>query len=108
MGDTWISNVLHSLNEDGDLVSPPGPARRMAEYIGSIVQAVTEQDRHELEDETAIRCRRRPGHKRCEGRIVAFLDEADPMTIQWFCPICNDNGAIRGWQETLWDKRTSS
>jgi hypothetical protein len=23
--------------------------------------------------------------------------------IYWHCPVCNDNGFISGWQDTLWD-----
>ena len=23
--------------------------------------------------------------------------------IVWYCPVCHDNGIIRGWQDTLWD-----
>jgi len=23
--------------------------------------------------------------------------------IVWCCPVCHDNGIIRGWQDTLWD-----
>lgn len=28
-------------------------------------------------------------------------DEHD--SIYWYCPVCNDNGVIHGWQNTLWD-----
>lgn len=28
-------------------------------------------------------------------------DERD--SIQWHCPVCQDNGIITGWQDTLWD-----
>jgi len=28
-------------------------------------------------------------------------DEND--SIFWHCPICQDNGVIRGWQNTFWD-----
>lgn len=23
--------------------------------------------------------------------------------ILWHCPVCNDNGLISGWQNTVWD-----
>jgi hypothetical protein len=23
--------------------------------------------------------------------------------IYWHCPVCNDNGFISGWQDTLWN-----
>jgi hypothetical protein len=28
-------------------------------------------------------------------------DDLDGMV--WFCPMCGDNGIIRGWQGTFWD-----
>ncbi|MBD3373953.1 hypothetical protein GF406_02865 [candidate division KSB1 bacterium] len=83
----------------------PGSGRRLWQYLGSIVQAVTERGPDDREDQTPLRCRRRPGRKRCNGRILAMIPDEDPMTIHWFCPVCEDNGVITGWQGTLWDRR---
>ncbi len=105
MGDTWITNMLHSLDDDGELAAQAGPARRLAEYMGSIVEAVTSRQPEDDDWVTAIQCRRRPGHKRCIGPIIAGYAEDDPTTIVWGCPVCKDEGYISGWQETLWDKR---
>lgn len=105
MGHTWVTNMLHSLDEDGEFSVPPGPARRLAEYMGSIVEAVTSRPPDEEDWVIAIQCRRRPGHVRCIAPIVAGYAEKDPTTIVWVCPACKDEGYISGWQETLWDKR---
>jgi hypothetical protein len=106
MGNTWITNMLHCLDDDGNFAMPPGRARSFVMYMGSIVEAVTQRPRDQRDDPvTAIQCRRRPGHVRCIAPIVAVYAEDDPATIVWGCPACNDAGYISGWQETLWDRR---
>ncbi|MBU4365698.1 MAG: hypothetical protein L6437_08560 [Kiritimatiellae bacterium] len=69
MGNTWVTNMLHSLDNNGVLIRKPGPAclgvvpsagrrraRRLAEYFGSIVEAVTARPRDEADWVTAIQC----------------------------------------------------
>jgi hypothetical protein len=104
MGNTWITDIRHFLREDGSIPDLPGPAARLAEYIGSIIGEVTSCHPDDCDEVTNIRCRRRPGRKRCTGKIIAYFDEEDSKTIRWFCPICNDNGYISGWQGTIWDR----
>jgi len=104
MGDTWITDIRHFLRDDGSMPDLPGPADRLAKYIGSIIEAVTSRHPDKVDWVTDIRCRRRPGHKRCDGKIVAFYDEDDSTTIRWFCPFCDDNGYIHGWRGTIWDR----
>ncbi|MEI6150825.1 MAG: hypothetical protein WCS01_17155 [bacterium] len=105
MGNTWVTNVLHYLDEDGQFAVKSGPARRMAEYTGSIIEAVTSRPAGDDDWVTAIQCRRRPGRVRCLAPIIAGYWEEDPTTIVWGCPACKDEGYISGWQETLWDRR---
>ncbi len=105
MGNTWVTNMLHSLDENGEFCRESGPARRVAEHMGSIVEAVTSRSADEPSLWTNVLCRRRPGHKPCRTNIVADYADGDPTTIIWECPACHDNGYISGWQETLWDKR---
>ena len=106
MGDTWVTDIRHCLDENDDLAQELGPARRLAEHQCAIIATVTARPRDQVDWVTKIRCRRRPGRRPCEGNIVAGFDETDPTTIVWLCPCCEDNGYIRGWQETRWDKRT--
>lgn len=81
----------------------PAAARKLAEYFASIVLDATA----DLDAPPAIRCRRRPRHRRCTGLLISYfaLDEND--SIHWHCPVCYDHGLIRGWQGTLWDARDS-
>jgi len=108
MGDTWVIDIRHYLDENDELIQEPGPAYRLAEHQCAIIAAVTARPRDEMDWETDVRCRRRPRNKRCKGNIVAGFQETDPTTIVWLCPFCDDNGYIRGWQETQWDKRKFS
>jgi len=104
MGDTWISDIRHFLDADGRIPDDlPGPALRLAYYFGSIVEAVTLHEKRQIVN-TGIRCRRRPGRKRCPGEVLALIDEKNNSAINWQCPMCNNNGIISGWQGTFWDK----
>ena len=99
MGNTWIVDLRHYLTPTGAMGPMPSRARLLAEYFANIVVDATTN----LDDPPTLRCRRRPGHRRCTGIIFAVpsIDEDD--TILWHCPVCHDNGVIRGWQGTLWD-----
>jgi hypothetical protein len=35
--------------------------------------------------------------------VLALPDPEHEEAISWYCPVCGDNGLIRGWQGTLWD-----
>ena len=104
MGNTWVTNILHYLDEDGEFAMKSGPARRVAEHMCAIVESVTSRPR-EAGWLTDVLCRRRPGRKPCVGIIMAGYAEDDPTAIVWGCPVCKDEGHISGWQETCWDRR---
>ena len=95
----WITDLRHFLNEEGSRADMPNRARKISDYFGYIVKAVTTRQGDELG--TGVRCRRRPGRKSCPGEIIAFIDEE--QAICWSCPVCGDNGLISGWEGTIWD-----
>jgi hypothetical protein len=99
MGDTWIVDLRHYLTPAGAFAEMPRPARRLAEFFASIVVDATSN----IDGEPSVRCRRHPGHQRCSGMLFAFPSPEERGAIHWSCPVCNDNGVIRGWQNTLWD-----
>lgn len=81
----------------------PGPALNCAMFFASIVAWAT--DRLPGGDPyTNVWCLRRPGRARCLGEIVAEL-RPNSADIVWHCPLCGENGVIRGWEPTLWDRR---
>lgn len=77
----------------------PPRARLLAEYFASIVVDATTN----IDDPPRVRCRRRPGRRRCGGMIISYPSGDERDTIHWHCPVCYDNGIISGWQNTLWD-----
>jgi hypothetical protein len=101
---TWVVDLRHYLSEDDeDLAEMPGPALNCAMFFTSIVAWTTDhaaaRDPH-----TNVWCMRRPGRKRCRGEIMAEL-RSGSAEIEWYCPWCGENGVIRGWEHTLWDRR---
>ena len=101
MGNTWVTDLWHFLNDDGSLADMPRPAFNLATYFGRIVRAVTTRNKDTLV--TGVRCRRRLGRRQCSGEIIAFVDEQRASAIDWSCQVCKDNGFISGWQDTIWD-----
>jgi hypothetical protein len=103
MGNTWVIDIRHYLDDDGQLAVKAGPARKIAEHMCEIVECVTRRPKDDGLIIPAL-CRRRPGRKPCNGLIQAGYSEADPQTIIWECLFCGDKGSISGWQGTQWHK----
>lgn len=105
MGNTWFTQLRHFLDDSDEFWNSKGPARKLAEYLCSIVKAATSKVL-EISFPTGIRCRRRPKRKPCQGEVYAFLDNKKNV-IEWYCPLCKDNGYISDWENTKWDMRFS-
>jgi hypothetical protein len=99
MSNTWVVDLRHYLDVSGAFADMPTPARLLAEYFASIVVDATAN----LDEEPSVRCRRRPGRRRCTGMIMSYPSADDLECIHWHCPVCKDSGSISGWQDTLWD-----
>ena len=82
---------------------PPGPARRLAEHLSTIVRAATAGDAG-IAWESALPCRRRPGNRRCPGRMIVLRTEP-PAPIRWQCSACDDEGIISNWAGSPCDLR---
>jgi len=102
MADTWITDLRHYLDDRGRMDHLPGPALGIARHLASIV-AWTSATQGAGTQRTNVTCRRRPNKRRCTGEIHAGID-ADGEAVVWYCPACGDNGEIRGWHETRWDR----
>ena len=102
MANTWITDMRHFLDESGSLGEIPNQALNLALYLGSIVAWMTSVPDDAMQP-TNVTCRRSPKRLRCVGEIYASFED-DSRVIAWFCPLCGDNGFIRGWEGTLWDR----
>jgi len=60
----WFIKLRHFLDNNGEIAVSHGPARKLAEFVCSIVVAVTSYTQ-EISVATGIRCRRRPKRKPC-------------------------------------------
>ncbi len=105
MGNTWFTQLRHFLDDSGEFWDIKGPGRKLAEYLCSIVKAASSEIL-EIPIPTGIKCRRRPKRKPCKGEVYTFLDN-EKSVIEWYCPVCKDNGYISDWENTKWDMRFS-
>jgi hypothetical protein len=104
MPGTWVTDMRHYLDEKGGLSEGlPRQVLNLAMHLGSIVGRVTSHPTG-AHQQTNVSCRRSPGRRRCVGDILTGL-ESDGETIRWECPLCGDNGVIRDWMSTPWDRR---
>lgn len=99
-----MTDMRHYLNEDGQLEDLPGEALNLVYFLGSVVAWMTRIRPRSLE-RTNLHRERRPGHVRCSADICA---EFDGEAIMWLCVLCGAAGAIRGWQNSHWDRSVKS
>jgi hypothetical protein len=96
-----VTDMHHFLDLPEDV---PGPARRLAERLGRIVQAATAGDAG-TSWVSALPCGRRPGNRGCPGRMIIIRSEP-PAPVRWQCSMCDDEGMISNWQDTPYDLRS--
>ncbi|WP_293771841.1 hypothetical protein [Sporichthya sp.] len=98
-----VTDLHHLLDLPPDT---PGPTRRLAEQIGSVVRAATAGDTGTAW-ESALPCRRRPANRACLGRMIVLRPEPN-APIQWQCSGCDDAGVISNWADSIFDLRRRS
>lgn len=104
MRNTWVCNMRHYLDETGNLAEMPNQALSLALHFGAIVAWMTSRPDDGLQP-TNVTCRRSPGRRRCLEEICASFEPGkESLRIAWFCPLCEDNGVIYGWEGTPWDR----
>ena len=101
MADTWITDITHFLDDNGEMIKEPPQARKLGEHLAAII-VMASYIESEYPEKYQARCRRRPNRKPCTGEILGYIDpETDE--IFWKCPKCEDRGLISNWQGTIWD-----
>ncbi len=96
----FVTDLHHFLDLPDDT---PGPARRLAEHLTNIVRAATAGDAATAW-ESALPCRRRPGNRRCLGRMIVRRTQPG-APIHWQCGGCEDDGVISNWEDSPFDLR---
>ena len=90
---SYVIDMDHTIQAlDPDAVVPE-PARRFAEYVGSVVLAASAAPRGRATT-TKLPCRH--CSEFIEVRVVGAQAE-------WGCPGCGEEGVVSKWQGTLWD-----
>ena len=101
MPDTWVTDMTHFLDDGAAPIPVPAARRRLADQLAAIVESATANPLRAALS-TGVRCRRRPGHRPCEGDVRASFD--GDSNILWHCSACGDQGLIHHWQNTPWDR----
>lgn len=97
MGNYWSVHLPQLLAENGNLAILPPRALKLAKFWTEIVAQASNYD-----EPTTVICRRRPKRRACDTLLTLYFD-VDTFDVLWFCPACDDNGRISGWEGTFWD-----
>ncbi len=98
MPGTYCTNLRHFLDDKGEIIDTPLPARKLACFLALIVDRATSAESVTSHD-TGMRCRKRS----CRGSILSrWIEDTDE--IRWHCPACGHHGLIVNWQGTKWDR----
>jgi len=95
----WVIDIRHWLNE-----SRTGPAvsqlKRKVEKLKEIIVFATSVESF-VPVGSYPKCWRKPGRKNCTGRLIVEMAGEDE--IHWICPVCGDEGVVRGWKDLFWN-----
>ena len=93
----YVIDALHYLNDKGDIGPEKGPARKMADFITSVIAHASDFDRPGgTPGPVCFKCRKRNNH-----RVDTFMSDDD--AVVWYCPACHTEGRISNWHGTFWD-----
>lgn len=98
MSGTYVTDITHFLDENGELAEMPEEARKLASFLVLLIDAATQTFPADDRD-SRIRCRK----DGCTGSIRCSLSSVTDE-ISWYCPRCGHNGVIRNWQDTKWNQ----
>ena len=93
----YVIDVRHYLDDKGNIGLEKGPARKMAEFITSVVAHASDFDRPEsTPGPVCFKCRKR------DQRVVETGITEDDVVV-WRSLACDAEGQISNWQGTFWD-----
>ena len=98
---TYITNMMHFLNEDGLVpMGQPEEFYAMLNYFGDIVNAASSHPTDAQFCSTVV-CRGESGRRRCGSYLTIAHQPGN--TIHWQCSECGDQGFISSWLGTIYD-----
>jgi hypothetical protein len=92
---SYVIDMNHTIQALDPSAKVPGPARKFAEYVGSIVLAASAVPRDRTTT-SKVRCRQ------C-SEFIEVRVTGEPAKAEWACPGCSEQGVVSNWQGTLWD-----
>ena len=96
----FITNIRHLIDASVNMPEAmPAEARELIGFLTLIIDTTTKNLPDSL-TATGISC----FEKACSGMIKTAI-RPDTEEIHWYCPDCEDEGLINGWQGTEWDNR---
>jgi hypothetical protein len=96
----YITNIQHLIDASAKMPEDmPEEARELIEFLKLVIDATTKTLPHSL-TATDVICFK----KGCSG-IIKSAFRPDTEEIHWYCPDCENDGLISGWQKTEWDNR---
>jgi hypothetical protein len=94
----YITNIRHLLDASEKMAAEmPKEPRELFGFLTLVVDTTTKSLPHSLTTSN-IRC----FEKGCHGFIKTALMPKN-AEIHWYCPDCEAEGIIGGWQGTEWD-----
>jgi hypothetical protein len=98
----YVIDAKHHLDDKGDIAPERGPARKMADFVTSVIAHASNFDRPDgTPGPVCFRCGKRDN--RCVDTGIAEDD-----AVVWHCPACGTEGRISNWQGTFWDLSRSA
>jgi len=96
----YITNIRHLVHASAKM--PEDMPDETKELIGFLTQVIdtTTKNLPDSLTTTDVICFK----KGCSGMIKTAL-RPDTEEIHWYCPDCEVDGLISGWQQTEWDNR---
>jgi len=96
----YITNIQHLLEASAKMPEEmPVEARELIGFLTQVIDTTTKNLPDSLTT-TDVKCFKNG----CSGMIKSAF-RPDTQEIHWYCPDCEVDGLISGWQGTNWDNR---
>ena len=96
----YITDIKHLLHASAKMPEDmPDEAKELIDFLTQVIDTTTKNLPHSL-TATDVICFK----KGCSGMIKTAF-RPDTEEIHWYCPDCEIDGLISGWQGTKWDNR---